>query len=104
MVCKKRYLNLIVSASLLFLMGCDDLYFSEAEIIEEEPIFVCDEESYSDFKGQSKESLGILLELIKFNGDLRIIPHDGYIPMDFIPNRLTITLDESENISRAFCG
>ena len=72
MVCKKRYLNLIVSASLLFLMGCEDLYFSEAEIIEEEPIFVCDEESYSDFKGQSKESLGILLELIKFNGDLRI--------------------------------
>tara|TARA_B100001758_G_C18120282_1_gene458330 strand:+ start:121 stop:435 length:315 start_codon:yes stop_codon:yes gene_type:complete len=104
MVCKKRYLNLIVSASLLFFVGCDDLYFSEAEIIEEEPIFVCDEESYSDFKGQSKESLGILLELIKFNGDLRIIPHDGYIPMDFIPNRLTITLDESENISRAFCG
>ena len=104
MVCKKRYLNLIVSASLLFLMGCEDLYFSEAEIIEEEPIFVCDEESYSDFKGQSKESLGILLELIKFNGDLRIIPHDGYIPMGFIPNRLTITLDESENVSRTFCG
>jgi len=45
-----------------------------------------------------------LLELIKFNGDLRIIPHDGYIPMDFIPNRLTVTLDENENISRSFCG
>ncbi|MAV94077.1 MAG: hypothetical protein CMA31_00145 [Euryarchaeota archaeon] len=104
MIYKKKYLNSIFCAALLFLVSCEDMYFTEEEVIEEEPIFVCEEDSYSDFKGQSRESLEILLELIKFNGDLRIIPHDGYIPMDFIPNRLTITLDESENISRTFCG
>ena len=104
MVLKKKYLNLFSCVMFLFVVSCEDLYFTEQEIIEVEPIFVCEEEAYLDLKGQSKGSLGILLELIKFNGDLRIIPHDGFIPMDFIPNRLTVTLDENENISRSFCG
>lgn len=101
---KKNYFNAFFILAFFFLVSCNDLNTAEQKAIEEEPVFVCEETAYTDLKGQSKDSLKIFLDLINFNGDLRIIPHDGYIPMDFVSNRLTITLDEDGNVSRSFCG
>lgn len=101
---KNMYFKIVIGIVFLFLVSCENMNFTEQEVIEDEPIFICDEAAFSDLGGQSQEALQILLEIINFNGELRIIPHDGFIPMDFIPNRLTITLHENEDISRAFCG
>ena len=53
MVLKKKYLNLFSCVMFLFVVSCEDLYFTEQEIIEVEPIFVCEEEAYLDLKGHS---------------------------------------------------
>lgn len=104
MLSYKKYFTLIGITLFTALSGCEDLYFNEEEIIEIEPVYFCDESAFVDLRGQNKEALEILLEIIGFNGEKRLIPYDGFIPMDFSPNRLTITLDENQNVSRTFCG
>lgn len=100
----KKYLVLIGLIFSFFLSGCEDLNFKEKESVEVEPLYICIEDKFVDLKGQSYEALEILLDILGFNGEMRIIPHDGFIPMDFSPNRLTITLDENKIVSRTFCG
>jgi hypothetical protein len=104
MLAYNKYLILIGVILFTALSGCEDLNFNEEEIIEIEPVYFCDESAFIDLKGQNKEALEILLDIIGFNGEKRLIAHDGFIPMDFSPNRLTITLDENQNVSRTFCG
>jgi hypothetical protein len=99
-----KHLTLIGIMLFTTLSGCEELYFKEEEIVEIEPVYICDEAAFTDLKGQNKEALEILLDIIGFNGEKRLIPHDSFIPMDFSPNRLTITLDENKDVSRTFCG
>jgi hypothetical protein len=84
----------VLGLSVIGLSACDTPKTEEAATT------TCDAALFADLIGGPAPEM----EEIAFDGEKRLIPHDGFITMDFNENRLTITLDEDENISRLFCG
>jgi len=68
--------------------------------IDPMPVDRCDATGFQDLVGQP----GRVLDGMRFPTDVRVIPPDMVVTMEFQPNRLNIWLGRGDVIDRVTCG
>ena len=60
----------------------------------------CDAGAHADLLGKT----GAEIETMKFDVPVRVIPENGVVTMDFIPDRVNFELDADGTVSEISCG